>query len=99
MRDYKGLNEIVCIIRRDIVLMIYRVKFGYLGGLLLVVEIFIVLYFDEMNVDFLNFKMEDRDRFVLLKGYVVLVLYVILVEKGYFDKEELNGLRKIGRML
>ncbi|WP_032522070.1 transketolase, partial [Clostridioides difficile] len=51
------------------------------------------------NVDSSNPKMEDRDRFVLSKGHAAPALYATLAEKGYFDKEELNGLRKIGRML
>ncbi|HFL3258128.1 TPA: transketolase [Clostridioides difficile] len=99
MRDHKGLNEIARIIRRDIVSMIHRAKSGHPGGSLSVVEILTALYFDEMNVDSSNPKMEDRDRFVLSKGHAAPALYATLSEKGYFDKEELNGLRKIGRML
>ncbi|MCC0669469.1 MULTISPECIES: transketolase [unclassified Clostridioides] len=99
MRDHKGLNEIARIIRRDIVSMIHRAKSGHPGGSLSVVEILTALYFDEMNVDSSKPKMEDRDRFVLSKGHAAPALYAILAEKGYFDKEELNGLRKIGRML
>lgn len=99
MRDHKGLNEIACIIRRDIVSMIHRAKSGHPGGSLSVVEILTALYFDEMNVDSSNPKMEDRDRFVLSKGHAAPALYATLAEKGYFDKEEMNGLRKIGRML
>ncbi|MGX9758566.1 transketolase [Clostridioides difficile] len=99
MRDHKGLNEIARIIRRSIVSMIHRAKSGHPGGSLSVVEILTALYFDEMNVDSSNPKMEDRDRFVLSKGHAAPALYATLAEKGYFDKEELNGLRKIGRML
>ena len=43
--------------------------------------------------------MEDRDRFVLSKGHAAPVLYATLAHKGYFDREELKGLRKINRML
>ncbi|EQH58191.1 transketolase, thiamine diphosphate binding domain protein [Clostridioides difficile DA00273] len=91
MRDHKGLNEIARIIRRDIVSMIHRAKSGHPGGSLSVVEILTALYFDEMNVDSSNPKMEDRDRFVLSKGHAAPALYATLAEKGYFDKEELNG--------
>lgn len=99
MRDHKGLNEITRIIRRDIVSMIHGAKSGHPGGSLSAVEILTALYFDEMNVDPENPKMEDRDRFVLSKGHAAPVLYSVLANKGYFDKEELKGLRKIGRML
>ena len=99
MRDHKGLNEIARSIRKDIVSMIHAAKSGHPGGSLSAVEILTALYFDEMNIDPTNPKMEDRDRFVLSKGHAAPVLYATLAQKGYFAKEELNGLRKMGRML
>nr|WP_312214843.1 transketolase [Clostridioides sp.] len=99
MRDHKGLNERACTIRKDIVTMVHDAKSGHPGGSLSAVEILTALYFDEMNIDSSKPKMEDRDRFVLSKGHAAPALYAVLAEKGYFDKEELNGLRKIGRML
>ncbi|MGL5311675.1 MAG: transketolase [Peptostreptococcaceae bacterium] len=99
MRDHKGLNEITRKIRKDIVSMIHGSKSGHPGGSLSAVEILTALYFDEMNIDPNNCKMEDRDRFVLSKGHAAPVLYATLAQKGYFDREELKGLRKIGRML
>ena len=99
MRDHKGLNEITCSIRKDIVSMIHGAKSGHPGGSLSAVEILTALYFDEMNIDPTNPKMEDRDRLVLSKVHAAPVLYATLAQKGYFDKEELKGLRKTGRML
>lgn len=99
MRDHKGLNEITRTIRKDIISMIHGAKSGHPGGSLSAVEIVTALYFDEMNIDPTNPKMEDRDRFVLSKGHAAPVLYATLAHKGYFDKEELKGLRKTGRML
>ena len=99
MRDYKGLNEITRQIRKDIVSMIHTSKSGHPGGSLSAVEILTALYFDEMNIDPNNCKMEDRDRFVLSKGHAAPVLYATLANRGYFDREELKGLRKMGRML
>lgn len=99
MRDHKGLNEITNVIRKDIVSMIYRAKSGHPGGSLSAVEILTALYFDEMNIDPTNPKMEDRDRFVLSKGHAAPALYATLSERGYFSREELNNLRKTGSML
>lgn len=99
MRDHKGLNEIARSIRKDIVSMIHESKSGHPGGSLSAVEILTALYFDEMNIDSNNSKKEDRDRFVLSKGHAAPVLYATLAEKGFFDKEELKGLRKTGRLL
>ena len=99
MRDHKGLKDIARNIRKDIVSMIHMSKSGHPGGSLSAVEILTALYFDEMNIDPTNPKMEDRDRFVLSKGHAAPVLYATLAHKGYFDREELKGLRKINRML
>ncbi|WP_434798043.1 transketolase [Terrisporobacter vanillatitrophus] len=99
MRDHKGLNEITNVIRKDIVSMICKSKSGHPGGSLSAVEILTALYFDQMNIDSTNPKMEDRDRFVLSKGHAAPALYAILAEKGYFEKEELDHLRKLGSML
>ncbi len=99
MRDHKGLKEIARNIRKDIVSMIHTSKSGHPGGSLSAVEILTALYFDEMNIDHNNCKMEDRDRFVLSKGHAAPVLYATLAQKGYFNREELKGLRKINRML
>ena len=99
MRDHKGLNEIASIIRKEIVTMIHGAKSGHPGGSLSAVGILTALYFDEMNIDPTNPKMEDRDRFVLSKGHAAPALYATLAQRGYFAKEELNNLRQLGSML
>jgi len=99
MRDHKGLNEIASIIRKDIVTMIHGAKSGHPGGSLSAVEILTALYFDEMNIDPTNPKMEDRDRFVLSKGHAAPVLYATLAERGFFNRKELDGFRTFGSML
>lgn len=99
MRDHKGLNEVTNVIRKDIVSMICKSKSGHPGGSLSAVEILTALYFDQMNIDPTNPKMEDRDRFILSKGHAAPALYSTLAERGYFEKEELNSLRKLGSML
>ena len=96
MRDHKGLNEITNVIRKDIVSMICKSKSGHPGGSLSAVEILTALYFDQMNIDPTNPKMEDRDRFVLSKGHAAPALYATLAQRGYFAKEELNNLRQLG---
>ena len=99
MRDHKGLNEITNVLRKDIVSMICKSKSGHPGGSLSAVEILTALYFDQMNIDPTNPKMEDRDRFVLSKGHAAPALYATLAQRGYFAKEELNNLRQLGSML
>jgi transketolase len=58
-----------------------------------------VLYYAELNVDADNPKDPYRDRVVLSKGHAAPALYAILASKGFFPKEELPKLRKIGSIL
>ncbi|RDY27619.1 transketolase [Romboutsia weinsteinii] len=82
-------------IRKSIIDMIYSSKSGHPGGSLSAVEILTYLYFKEMNIDPQNDKKQDRDRFVLSKGHAAPVLYATLAERGYFEKDKLNSLRKL----
>jgi len=41
----------------------------------------------------------DRDRFILSKGHAAPILYAVLAEAGYFPKDELKTLRKLGSPL
>lgn len=86
-------------IRKHIVTSLHAAKCGHPGGSLSAADIVTYLYFEELNVDPKNPKMEDRDRFVLSKGHVAPVLYSTLALKGYFPEEELLKLRKTGAML
>lgn len=75
-------------LRRDIIEEIYCSSAGHIGGDLSVVDILTVLYFQVMNVTPENFRSPDRDRFFLSKGHCVDALYMVLGEKGFFDKQE-----------
>ncbi|MDO5155457.1 MAG: transketolase [Eubacteriales bacterium] len=86
-------------VRKHIVTALHAAKCGHPGGSLSAADIVTYLYFEELNVDPKNPKMEDRDRFVLSKGHVAPVLYSTLALKGYFPEEELLKLRKTGAML
>ena len=86
-------------IRKAIVEMIYHSKSGHPGGSLSATDIVNYLYFKEMNVDPSNPKCPNRDRFVLSKGHAAPVLYATLAERGFFSKDLLPTLRKIGSPL
>ena len=73
----KTANEI----RKSIVTAVHSAKSGHPGGSLSSADIFTYLYFEEMNIDPKNPKMEDRDRFVLSKGHVAPGLYSTLAER------------------
>ncbi len=72
---------------------------GHPGGALSIADILTVLYFNQMNINEKDPNAQQRDRFVLSKGHASSGLYAVLAEKGYFDKNELQGFRKLGSML
>ncbi len=86
-------------IRKNAVTAVYSASSGHPGGSLSSADLMAVLYFDEMNVDPKNPKMEERDRFVLSKGHCSPALYGTLAEAGFFDKEELKTFRHIDSRL
>lgn len=98
-KSLASLEQITKTLRRDIVKMVTESASGHPGGSLSSVEIITTLYFNEMNVDINNPKDPNRDRFILSKGHAAPVLYAALAEKGFFNKEELMKLRKMGAML
>lgn len=85
--------------RMGAILGTYHAKSGHPGGSLSAADIFIYLYFKEMNVDPENPNWEDRDRFILSKGHCCPSLYATLALKGYFDWSELTSLRHVDSML
>ncbi|GAW93166.1 transketolase [Calderihabitans maritimus] len=97
--NYKFLEEKAKTIRKDIVTMITEAGSGHPGGSLSAVEIVTALYFQEMRIDPQRPDWPERDRFVLSKGHAAPLLYAVLAERGYFPKEELYTLRKIGSRL
>ncbi len=95
----KQLEQIAKKVRFNIVRMIGPEKAGHLGGSCSMADIAAVLYFHKMRHDPANPKMPDRDRFLLSKGHSALVQYSVLAEAGYFPKEELLKLKKLGSIL
>lgn len=98
-KNKQELMDIAKIIRKDIVSMLTESASGHPGGSLSATDIVTTLFFNEMNIDPKNPKMEDRDRFVLSKGHAAPVLYSALSRRGFFDPKELKTLRKIGSNL
>ena len=91
----KKANEV----RKGIVTAVHAAKAGHPGGSLSAADMFTFLYFEEMNIDPKNPKMEGRDRFVLSKGHTAPGLYSALANRGYFPVEDLTTLRKLGSYL
>ena len=97
--EIKELQKVCNRVRRDILTEVHAAGSGHPGGSLSMVEILVALFFDKMNIDPKNPKMENRDRFVLSKGHAAPCLYAVLAERGFFDVSELTSIRKLHSFL
>lgn len=86
-------------VRKNVIKMITEAQSGHPGGSLSAVEILVLLYFTEMNVDPACPGADRRDRLVLSKGHAAPALYATLAERGYLPASELLSLRKLGSRL
>jgi transketolase len=62
-------------------------------------DILACLYFSILRHEPLDPAWPERDRFILSIGHIAPVLYATLAEAGYFGKEELLTLRRVGSRL
>lgn len=86
-------------LRMGVIESVYRAKSGHPGGSLSIAEVLTYLYNEEMRVRPNQPDWEERDRLVLSKGHCAPALYSALALMGYFPKEELLSLRKLGSIL
>lgn len=86
-------------VRQDIISMLLSAGSGHSAGPLDMADIFTALYFNIMQHDPKHPTWEGRDKLVLSCGHICPVLYATLGEAGYFPKEELKTLRKLGTRL
>jgi transketolase len=93
------LEKTSCRLRVEILKMLNTAKSGHTGGSLSAIDILTVLYFRQMRHDPSNPLWAERDRFVLSKGHAAPALYACLAEAGYFPREDLKGLRRMGSHL
>jgi transketolase len=100
MPDVKAIEARAMRMRRDIVEMIGEAGSGHPGGSLSAADIVATLYFGGvLKHDPANPEWPERDRFILSKGHAAPVLYAALAEVGYFGRDHLLTLRKLGSML
>lgn len=100
--DEKRVIELSIIanrVRKNALTAVYNAASGHPGGSLSIADVLTLLYFEVMNVDPKNPKMEDRDRFVLSKGHTAPALYGTLAERGFFPVEDVATFRHIDSYL
>jgi transketolase len=93
------LEQMANTIREVIISMLEEAKSGHSAGPLGLADIFSALYFNILNIDPKNPEWEDRDIFFLSNGHTIPVQYAAMAERGFFPKEELMTLRKLGSRL
>src|SRR3990167_8382801 len=86
-------------IRVDIIRMLEHAGSGHSAGPLGLADIFTALYFDILKHDPKNPDWDQRDILILSNGHCVPVRYATMAHTGYFDREELMTLRKLGTRL
>ncbi len=94
--DKKRVVELSIIankVRKNALTAVYSAASGHPGGSLSIADLLALLYFEVMNVDPKNPKMENRDRLVLSKGHTAPALYSVLAEKRFFPVEDVATFR------
>ena len=86
-------------LRVAIVKTLHKSQSGHTGGSLSAIDMVTALYFHKMRHNPADPAWDGRDRFVLCKGHAAPAQYVALAEAGYFPKEDLMTLRRLGSHL
>ena len=86
-------------IRQDIISSLVEAGSGHSAGPLGMADIFTLLYFHVLEHDPKNPDWDGRDRLILSNGHICPALYTALAHAGYFPREELTSLRKLGTRL
>ncbi len=99
MNDARRIALMANTLRQDVVRMLAAAGSGHPAGPLGLADVFAALYFGALRHDPKKPDWPERDRFVLSNGHVCPVLYAALANAGYFPKEKLLTLRKLGSPL
>ncbi len=86
-------------VRQSIIEMLLKAGSGHSAGPLGMADVFTALYFETLKLDPKQPNWPERDRLILSCGHICPVLYATLSARGYFPKETLATLRKLGSPL
>lgn len=88
IENYQALSRKV---RERVLNLIYSTKSPHIGSSFSVIEILVSLYFHQLNISPTDPFNPTRDRFILSKGHACPALYAVLAERGFINKDELDG--------
>jgi transketolase len=93
------MEQIAYQIRQDIIESLVAAKSGHSAGPLGMADVFTALYYAIANISPETRSDANHDRIVLSNAHICPVLYATLANRGYFPREELSTLRKLGTRL
>ncbi len=100
MPETGSLDSRAACMRADIIEMICEAGSGHPGGSLSCTDIMCALYLGGvLTYDPANPEDPARDRFILAKGHAAPALYTALAHAGFFSRDILRTLRKLGSNL
>src|ERR1700759_2944084 len=82
--------------RKELLQLIKRCGSGHTGGDLSCLDILNVLYNRVLKVSPETFTSPDRDYYIQSKGHCAEALFVVLADKGFFPKKDLETLNRYG---
>jgi transketolase len=85
------LADLARTIRFRIIRTSYLSGTPHLGSCLSCVDLLVYLYWNELRINPLEPKAEDRDRFILSKGHAAPALFQVLAERGFFPVSDLEN--------
>ena len=94
-RDDKNVSLLIqksILYREEVLRIINQADSGHTGGSLSCIDILNVLYNHVMNIKPENFDEIIRDHYIHSKGHSVEALYVVLLDQGFFNRDELYKL-------
>lgn len=97
--DVRELQRHAAQVRLEIVKAMGPGQFHHFGGSLSAADIVVALYYYKLRLRPKQPDWPERDRFVLSKGHAVPALYVCLGMCGFFPREELATLKRLGSTL
>jgi transketolase len=102
-QDRQELVDRLTAIARDLritdIEMITEAGSGHPGGTLSAADMITALYFHKLRIRPEEPAWEGRDRFVMSKGHCIPIVYAAMAGRGFFPREELKTLRKLGSPL
>lgn len=99
MYDIESLKSKTKQIKHQCLEMSVKAGMGHVTTAFSCAEIMTALYYRVMNIDVKNPDWENRDRFIMSKNHGSMILYPILADLGYIEKNSLNTFMANGSII